>query len=80
MSYRGQVKGGVVVLEPGAALPDGTIVRVEPLAAASAQAEGDTDSDPVFGISALAVDTGIADLATNIDHYLYGHPKATDGG
>jgi hypothetical protein len=24
----------------------------------------------------LAVETGVPDLATNVDHYLYGHPKA----
>ena len=29
-SYRGTVKDGVVVLEPGVDLPDGTAVRVEP--------------------------------------------------
>jgi hypothetical protein len=28
----------------------------------------------------LAVETGILDLATNIDHYLYTHPKASDAG
>ena len=25
-----------------------------------------------------AIDTGIPDLATNVDHYLYGHPKVGD--
>ena len=33
----------------------------------------------VFRISDLAVDTGLADLASNVDHYLYGHPKTDDG-
>jgi hypothetical protein len=28
-------------------------------------------------MSELAVDTGIDDLATNIDHYLYGAPRAS---
>jgi hypothetical protein len=26
----------------------------------------------------LATDTGISDLSTKVDHYLYGHPKASD--
>jgi hypothetical protein len=34
MTYRGQVKNGVVVLEGNAALEEGTIVRVEPVRAA----------------------------------------------
>jgi hypothetical protein len=29
-------------------------------------------------MSDLAIDTGIPDLAVNIDHYLYGYPKVTD--
>jgi len=36
------------------------------------------ETDDLFKMADLAVDTGIPDLATNIDHYLYGHPKATD--
>ena len=35
----------------------------------------DVENDPVFDISSLAVDTGIPDLATEHDHYLYGVPK-----
>lgn len=31
--------------------------------------------DPAFEILDLAIDTGIPDLAINIDHYLYGLPK-----
>lgn len=34
------------------------------------------DDDPMLRMLDLAVDTGIPDLSTNIDHYLYGHPKA----
>ncbi len=30
-------------------------------------------------MSDLAVDTGLPDLASNVNHYLYGHPKADDG-
>ena len=37
------------------------------------------EDGPAFRISDLAVDTGLADLASNVDHYLYGHPKTDDG-
>ena len=32
------------------------------------------ECDP-FRMGEQAVETGIADLATNADHYLHGHPK-----
>ncbi|HEY4597386.1 MAG TPA: hypothetical protein VIJ02_13380 [Thermoanaerobaculia bacterium] len=35
-------------------------------------------TDPLLQMPDLAVETGIPDLATNIDFYLYGHPKATE--
>ena len=34
--------------------------------------------DILFRMGEFAIDTGIPDLAVNVDHYLYGHPKATD--
>ena len=34
--------------------------------------------DPAANLSDLAVDTGIPDLATNIDYYLYGLPKQSE--
>ena len=72
MVYRGKVKDNVVVLEPGIRLPEGADVRVEILL------EPQRHQDPLLAMTDLAVDTGIQDLATNIDHYLYGHPKAND--
>jgi hypothetical protein len=75
MVYRGTVKGGVVEFDGGIAPPDGTIVQIEPMPQSSPPANGDTD--PLFRMSELAVDTGIDDLATNIDHYLYGAPRAS---
>ncbi len=78
MTYEGTVQGGVVVLEPGAQLADGTLVRVEPMAKVAA-----TMTPKIRDISRiceLAGDTGVPDLATNIDHYLYGHPKVSDAG
>lgn len=71
MTYGGRVKSGVVVLDEGVALPEGTVVRVEPVKTAVEAGE----DDPVYRIAELAVPTGIPDLARNIDHYLYGHPK-----
>ena len=34
------------------------------------------EESPLLRMMDLAVETGIPDLATNVDHYLYGHPKA----
>lgn len=36
------------------------------------------EKDPAETIPDLAIDTGITDLAVNIDHYLYGLPKQTE--
>lgn len=69
MVYRGRVEQGNIVLEPGTELPEGAVVRVELVAPAD---------NPLLRMTELAVDTGITDLATNIDHYLYGHPRASD--
>lgn len=32
-------------------------------------------SDPAYDLASIAEETGINDLAVNIDHYLYGLPK-----
>lgn len=37
MSYRGEVRNGVVVMEPGASLREGTLVRIEPIEPESTQ-------------------------------------------
>jgi hypothetical protein len=83
MSYKGTVKNGVVVLEPEARLPEGTSVRVEAEPVATQQPPtppvSDDELDPVWRMAELATDTGIPDLAVNLDHYLYGHPKVKDG-
>jgi len=78
MTYRGTVKNGVVVLEESASLSDGTLVRVEPVADAPASDEAVTHDSGLFRAADRARETGIADLALNHDHYLYGHPKVTD--
>ena len=74
MTYQGKVKNGQIVLEPGVRLPDGARVTVEVELSRGASGQ----DDPLLGMTDLAVDTGIEDLATNIDHYLYGHPKVGD--
>lgn len=35
----------------------------------------DDSDDPIYTIYEDAAETGISDLAANIDHYLYGLPK-----
>lgn len=77
MVYRGTIRNGVVELDDGGALPDGTLVRVEPI-------EMPVGAKPrersLFEFGRTAAHTGQADLATNIDHYLYGHPKVRENG
>jgi hypothetical protein len=78
MTYHGTVRNGVVVLEEGVNLPEGISVEVQapPVSSAESVPEGEVD---IFDFGRLAVDTGIPDLAINHDHYLYGHPKVSDG-
>ena len=74
MTYRGRVHNGVVVIEGGATLPEGTVVTIEaPEVRCVAGA-----ADSLYSLGELAMATGIPDLALNIDHYLYGHPKVND--
>jgi hypothetical protein len=70
MTYRGEVKNGVVVLEPGAVLDEGTVVRVEPVESGSEP----TLADRLQGVIGIA-DGLPADLAEQHDHYLHGRPK-----
>jgi hypothetical protein len=74
MVYRGCVQNGLVVLDGDVRLVEGASVMVE-IPDAPPPCIPD---DPVYRLGELAVRTGIADLAVNIDHYLYGHPKASD--
>ena len=78
MTYRGKVRHGTVVLDPGVELPDGAVVRIE--LELTNEPEMSFGGDPLSRMAELAIETGIPDLATNVDHYLYGHPKAGDGG
>jgi hypothetical protein len=78
MVYRGTVKDGKIILEPEADLPEGVRVRVELLP--QKREPLDLADEPLWRIPQLALETGIDDLATHVDHYLYGHPKNEDAG
>jgi hypothetical protein len=79
MVYEGTVQNGVVVFGNGIHLPEGTPVRVELVNQNEPDSPPDPKDDVLLNMSNFAVDMGIPDLAVNIDHYLYGHPKVTDG-
>lgn len=79
MVYHGTIRNGVIVFDNGAAFPEGSTVKVELLAPPNKAPQDSAEIDPVFRMSELAGDAGIPDLSVNIDHYLYGHPKVTDG-
>ena len=79
MVYQGTVQNGVVILDNGIHLPEGAAVRVELTNEESSKETLTPEDDALLRMGELAIDTGIPDLAVNIDHYLYGHPKVTDG-
>jgi hypothetical protein len=79
MVYQGTIQNGIVVLPAPILLPNGTPVRVEPVPERRREAaESSSETDPIFRMTELAMETGIPDLATNADHYLYGHPKVDE--
>src|SRR5262249_438658 len=78
MTIRGQVRNGVVVLDNGGKLPEGSKVSVRVLGKRKPIKE--RRSKPKVVPSGLMKHAGkVADLPTdaarNLDHYLYGHPK-----
>jgi len=79
MVYQGTIQNGVVVLENGICLPEGVPVQVELVVKEPSEPTLSPEDDALLRMSELAVDMGVPDLAVNIDHYLYGHPKVTDG-
>jgi hypothetical protein len=71
MTYKGKVKGGVVVLEPGARLDEGAEVVVEQVESVPAISLADR-LRPVIGKA-----KGLpADAARNIDRDLYGQIRS----
>lgn len=78
MVYRGRVENSKVELAPEVQLPDGLEVQVNVDWPKSSDLS--LEEDPLYRMTDFAVETGLpSDLAANIDHYLYGHPKAEDG-
>lgn len=87
MEIRGRVSGGVIVLDDSNALPDGTVVRVEPVEdARKVRSSGGPDlraekrqpgpslAEKLCRLAGKA--KGLPpDLARNHDHYLHGLPK-----
>ena len=71
MVCTGRVKNGVVVLDGDAVIPDGTKVRVEPMA------EDDQYQSLRRGLLSLAgIVKGMPpDMARDHDHYLHGAPR-----
>ena len=78
MTYRGRVENGVIVLEPGAHLREGTEVRVEPVPENQAAAAGSGElgqlHEGLLGFSGI-IKEGPCDLARNHDNYLHGMPR-----
>ena len=81
MTYNGRIHNGVVVLDDGTKLAEGTRVRVAPVAPVEAvEAVEQPDSETQGGRAKLKALAGViddlpSDLARNHDHYLHGHPK-----
>ena len=78
MDYEGTIKGGVVVFSTETALPEGTRVRVQPIAPTPAASDTPKSEQPLG--KRLMKFAGRAqglppDASRNHDHYLYGTPK-----
>lgn len=78
MSYRGKVRNGVVEFEPGAAPPEGAIVRVEAVTPSDSAVSDPAPSSIGKRLLKFAGAAGPGlpeDLAENHDHYIHGTPK-----
>jgi hypothetical protein len=78
MVYQGIIQNGVVVFDGGIQLPEGAPVRVELVKQEGPPPASLRQDDALLNMTQFAVDMGVPDLSTNIDHYLYGHPKVKD--
>ena len=70
MTYRGQVRNRVVVLEPSIELPEGTEVRVELVTPSARKTLAEQLGDLVGSVPDLPTE-----MAEQHDHYLHGAPK-----
>ncbi len=75
MTYRGQIRNGVVVLDGKPDLDEGTVVTVEPVKTpAEPDAQLPTLAEVFKNIAGKA--EGLPeDMAENHDHYIHGTPK-----
>lgn len=69
MQLEGYVAGGVIVLDDATALPEGTRVRIEPIATVSPPLAAKFQD--VIGKATALPD----DMAAQHDHYIHGSPK-----
>lgn len=74
MVYQGKVLHGVIVLEEGVVLPDGTAVRVEALEASTTRPAAGSLAERLLRLAGT-VEGLPPDFARNHDHYLHGQPK-----
>jgi len=70
MIYRGEVRNGLVVLEPGCQLPEGIAVTVQPVAPPARETLAAQLGDLIGSVPDLP-----SDMAEQHDHYLHGAPK-----
>lgn len=70
MSLVGHVQDGVIVFDEPIDLPNGTTVRVEPVATESPRSLADLFGDLTGSVTDLP-----PDMAEQHDHYLYRTPK-----
>jgi hypothetical protein len=75
VTVQGKIRNGVVVLDNGCVLPEGTRVTVRPVKEAAAKKPAKPQGRRKL-LRHAGKATGLpADAARNLDHYLYGHAK-----
>jgi hypothetical protein len=75
MTVQGKIKNGVVVLENGSVLPEGTHVTVRPVKKAATKKPAKPQGRRKL-LRHAGKATGLPpDAARNLDHFLYGHAK-----
>lgn len=78
MTFRGRVQNGVIVMEAPVLLPEGTVVRFEPVVEAQQAAPPQDDPPAWAGVFREVMGKAeglLSDLARNHDHYLHNAPK-----
>lgn len=70
MTYRGHIQNGVVILDEKVDLPDGTVVRIEPIVGAQTKSLADQFADVIGTVPDLP-----CDMSEQHDHYIHGTPK-----